>query len=71
MPPSGYHHEPVTDNEAVYLGQGGDARGNMVFPRYSDNDDDDPDTEQLEHMHGCERIHDPYDRYGDGVTRSP
>lgn len=64
MPPSGYHHEPVTDNEAVFLGQGGDAHGNRVFPRFSDNDDDDFDDESLERLHGASRIKNPYDEYG-------
>jgi len=60
----GYHHTPVTANEAVFLGQGGDAKGNQVFPHYSDNDDDDADAQQLMNLHGAERIRDPYDEYG-------
>ena len=71
LPPSGYDGRPLTNNKAIYLGQGGDAPGNIVFPRYSDNDDDDPDTERLSHLHGCEPIENPYDRYGNGVTRTP
>jgi len=71
MPPSGYDGQPLTDNKAVYLGQGGDAPGNIVFPHYSDNDLDDPDTARLKHLDGAEDIENPYDRYGNGVTRTP
>ena len=67
-----YHHTPSTQNEGIYLGQGGDAPGNIVFPHYSDNDSDDPDTERLSHMHGCQPINnDIYAEYGNGVTRTP
>lgn len=67
-----YHHEPVTDNTAGFLGQGGDAPGNIVFPRYSKDHPDNPDdTDRLSELHGCEPIEDPYERYGNGVTRTP
>jgi hypothetical protein len=70
--PSGYHHTPVTANQACYVGQGGDAPGNVVFPRYSDNDDDDNDSDRLAHLEGCQPINnDIYAEYGNGVSPRP
>ena len=67
-----YHHTPVTQNEARYLGQGGDAHGNIVFPRYSDNDSDDPDTDRLQSLEGCDPINnDIYAEYGNGRNPLP
>jgi hypothetical protein len=60
----GYHHTPVTKNKAVFLGQGGDAPGNVVFPVFSDNDDDDADQQRLKNSSGSMPIGDPYDEYG-------
>jgi hypothetical protein len=64
LPPSGYDRKPLTANKAVMLGQGGDAPGNIVFPRYSDNDADDPDTQRLQNSSGAMDIEDPYEAYG-------
>lgn len=67
-----YHHTPVGRDDVRFLGQGGDAPGNMVFPHYSDNDSDDPDTQRLADLTGHQIINkDIYAEYGNGVNPSP
>ena len=61
-------HEPATTNTATFVGQGGNAHGNRVFPHYSDNDDDDYDRDNIGHLRGESLIHDPYEKYGDGLA---
>ena len=61
-------HNYTSDVEAtdcMFIGQGGNAPGNQIYPRYPGDDPDfdlcDDDTK------GLVRIRDPYEKYGNGI----